>query len=173
VELYLNGRKIHHVRIADGQRPGLKWKGTWTLPRCPHDAYLVGVASGPGVTAAYWPIAKPYQPTSPVVERRVLGFTGAVWIDGDGDGRWTSPRGYAERLWGKANEQWPQFVGSLGEYDEATAVQAAALLRTKGISLFDPMLRDAAKKAGPHVERGLRTYVDAWRASQVARERPR
>jgi hypothetical protein len=167
----MNGRKVHQARIADGQRPGVKWEGTWTLPCCKHDMYLAAVASGPGVTATYWPIAKPYQPTSPVAERRVLGVTGAVWIDSDGDGRWTSARAYAERLWRDAKEEWPKFIGSLAEYDEATAVQAAALLRTKGVSLFDPMLREGAKKAGPQVERGLRTYADAWRESQVARQR--
>jgi hypothetical protein len=50
------------------------------------------------VSELYWSIAKPYQPTSPVVERRVLGVTGAVWLDGDGDGKRTSAHEYARRL---------------------------------------------------------------------------
>src|SRR5262249_60186316 len=93
---------------------------------------LAAAATGHGVRGRSWPIAKPYQPTSPKVERRVLGATGAVWIDGDGDGQWTSAREYAVRLWREAKEEVPKFIGLLGKYDEATAVPAASLLRAKG-----------------------------------------
>jgi hypothetical protein len=173
LELYMNGRKLREVRIEGGQRPGVKWEGSWTLPHCKHDYYLAAVATGPGVTGLYWPIAKPYQPTSPKVERRVLGATGAVWIDGDGDGQWTSAREYAMRLWREAKEDVPKFIGLLGNHDEATAVQAAALLRAKGVSLYDVAVLDGAKTAGQHVEIGFRAYADAWRESQLARARPR
>src|SRR5439155_9229758 len=84
VELYANGQKIREARIKDGQRAGVKWSGEWTLPRFRHDVHLVAIASGPAVTGLHWPIAKPYQPTSPVVVSRILGATGAVWLDADG-----------------------------------------------------------------------------------------
>src|SRR5207302_187112 len=105
-------------------------------------------ASGPPVTGLFWPIARPYQRTSPVVRRQVIGSSGAVWIDGDGDGQRTSARGYAERLLREAGGAWPKVVAALADYDEAVAAQAASLLRTRGVSLQDQTVRAAAKKAG-------------------------
>jgi hypothetical protein len=169
VELYANGTKVREERITDGRRAGVKWSGEWTLPRFRHDTFLVAVVSGPGVTDLYWPIAKPYQPTSPVVDRRVIGATGAVWLDADGDGRRTSARGYAERLLRDAGGEWAKVVKALSDYDEAVAVQAAALLRARGVSPGDADLREAARKAGAQVTRGFEAYAEAWRESQIAR----
>ncbi len=169
VELYANGHKVREERIKDGRRAGVKWAGEWTLPRFQHDTWLVAVASGPAVTELYWPIAKPYQPASPVVNRRVLGATGAVWLDADGDGKRTSARGYAERLVKEAGGDWPKVVAALADYDEAVAIQAAALLRGRGVSLTDAAVREAARKAGARVEQGFAAYAEAWRASQIAR----
>src|SRR5439155_5665376 len=98
IELYANGVKVREATIAGAQKTPLKWQGTWKLPGFRHDVHLVAVASGPGVHGLYWPIAKPYQPTSPHVNRRVIGSTGAVWLDGDRDGKGTSAYGYAQRL---------------------------------------------------------------------------
>ena len=78
VELYANGRKIREAAIPDGTEGRREVGGEWTLPRFKHDVHLVAVATGPGVTELYWPIAKPYQPTSPRRQRRVIGATGAV-----------------------------------------------------------------------------------------------
>src|SRR5207302_4696068 len=67
VELYANGVKVREAAVADDGRAGVKWSAEWTLPRPRRDVYLVAVATGPGVTGLYWPIAKPYQPDSPAV----------------------------------------------------------------------------------------------------------
>jgi hypothetical protein len=173
VELYANGRKVREAVIRDGNRPGVKWSGEWKLPRPRHDVHLVAVASGPGVTALYWPIAKPYQPASPVVRRRVIGSTGAVWLDGDGDGKRTSARGYAEQLLLEAKGDRTKLLAALGDQDEAVAAQAADLLRARGERLEDRALREAARKAGPHVERAFEEYRQALRDCQVARGRSR
>src|SRR5262249_48029787 len=133
VELYANGRKIREARIIskDG-RPGVKWQGVWVLPRFRHDVHLVAVASGPGVTELYWPIAKPYQPTSPKVDRRVIGASGAVWIDADGDGKRTSAYAYAHRL--MTTHGALKVIAALSDYDEAVAVQVASLFKARGIT---------------------------------------
>ena len=65
------------------------------VPRPAYDVHLVAIASGPPVTGPYWPIPKPYQPNSRVWEPRVLGATNPIRIDGDGDGKYTPPRAYA------------------------------------------------------------------------------
>jgi hypothetical protein len=164
IELYANGHKIREAKIAFMENKfGVKWAGEWVLPRFRHDVHLVAIASGPGVTDLYWPIAKPYQPTSPKVNRRVIGATGAVWIDGDGDGRRSSASAYAQRLLKAHGPQ--KVIATLAEYDEAVAVQVASSLRARGISLDI----DAARKAGDHVARGFLAYAEAYRECEVAR----
>jgi hypothetical protein len=124
-----------------------------------------------GITnGANMPIAKPYQPTSPVVERRVIGSTSAVWIDSDGDGQRTSARAYAQRLMTHYDNRPSDVAAALAPYDEAVAVQAGALLKASGANLLDAELRAAVKQAGPHVERGFRAFLNAWRACEVARD---
>ncbi len=169
VELYANGVKVREARISEGRKPGVKWSGAWVLPRFRHDVHLSAIATGPGVRELYWPIAKPYQPTSPVAEPRVVGLTGAVFLDGDGDGKRTSARGYAERLVREAAGDWRKVLSALGDYDEAIAAQAAGLLRACGVAIDEEPIRAAARKAGPHVERGFESCAEAWRESRIAR----
>ena len=103
----------------------------------------------------------------------MLGATGAVWLDADGDGKRTSAHVYAERLLKDADGDWRKVVPALTNYDEAVAAQVAGLLRTKGVSLRDEGVRTAAKKAGTHVERAFEDYAEAWRDSEVARDKTR
>lgn len=91
VELFANGKKIREAPIEPSTRVS-KARITWTLPPPAHDAHLVVIASGPGVRAPFWEIPPPYQATSPRLEPRVLGSTNPIWIDADGDGRFTPPR---------------------------------------------------------------------------------
>jgi hypothetical protein len=108
-----------------------------------------------------------------VVERRVLGSTGAVWLDGDGDGKRTSAVEYARRLERNAGGDWRELVRSLGTYDEAVSAQAAGLLQERGVSVRAADVREAAAKAGAHVERGFEAYAEARRASEIARSQRR
>ena len=64
VALYVNGTPVREEAIPGGTDAGLKWEATWRLAAPAHDVHVVAVATGPGVTAPYWPTAKPYQPTS-------------------------------------------------------------------------------------------------------------
>jgi hypothetical protein len=169
VELYVNGALAREAAIKDGKQAGVKWAGEWTLPKPKHDLHLVAVATGPGVTELYWPVAKPYQPTNITVRKMVFGCTGAVWMDADGDGKPTSAFEYAKRIHREANGKTQEVFRALAGYDETVAVQAASLLRADGVSLSDPSVRDAARSAGSHVARGFAAYWEAWRASQVAR----
>jgi hypothetical protein len=69
----------------------VKWHATWRIPAPATDAHLVAIATGPGVTAPFWPTAKPYQPTSIEFTPYVLGVSGAVFVDTDANGRFTPP----------------------------------------------------------------------------------
>ena len=169
VELFANGQPIREAKISGNKKSGVKWTGTWKLPAFRHDVHLVAVASGPPVRELYWPIARPYQATSTKVERRVLGISGAVWLDADADRKKASAHDYARRLVDAVWPSVPKVIASLADYDEAIAAQAAALLRTKGVAINDEPIRAAARKAGSHVDRAFQAYFEAWRQSQVAR----
>jgi hypothetical protein len=169
VELFANGRKIEEAVITEGRKGGEKWSGEWTLPKFGHDVHLVAVASGPAMRELYWPIAKPYQPTSPQMNMRVIGSTGAVWLDADGDGKRTSAYDYARRLVQEHGKQLPKVLAALGNHDEAVAAQAAGLLQAQGVAVHEPETLASARKAGPQVERGFQAYFEAWRQSQLAR----
>jgi len=79
--------KVREQRIDASEGTVEKARVTWTLPRPSADTALVAIASGPGVTAPYWAIPRPYQPSSKDWEPRVLGATNPVRVDGDGDGQ--------------------------------------------------------------------------------------
>jgi hypothetical protein len=169
VELYANGVKVRAATIEDNGGAGEKWAGKWRLPRPKHDVYLVAVATGPGVEDLFWAIGKPYQPTSAVVRKRVIGLTGAVWLDADGDGRRTTARDYAKKVLAGAGGDWKKAVAGLAGYDEAVAAQMAGLLRVAGTAPSDKDVRAAAKAAGEQVLRGFDAYAEAWRESQIAK----
>lgn len=164
LELYANGIKIKDAIIEPKNVAGVKWAATWTVPRFRHDVHLVAVATGPGITKPYWPIARPYQPMSPVVNSRVMGVTGAVWIDGDGDNKRSCAAEYAERLWTASGKDANKFVESLKDYDEAVAHQAASILKRNQVSL-----KETAKQATPAIQHAFQAYEEAWRASQIAK----
>ncbi|HKB04571.1 MAG TPA: CehA/McbA family metallohydrolase [Gemmataceae bacterium] len=173
VTLYANGIQVKEAEVTDGRKPGVKWAGEWTLPRPKHDIHLMAIATGPGDVGLYWPIGKPYQPTGPGVRKRVIGSTGAVWVDADGDGRRTSALEYARWIHTEAGGKWPDVVRALAGYDEAVAAQAAGLLHKAGVAVGDREVRDAARAAGRQVERGFAVFAVSWRESQIARQAKR
>ena len=101
------------------------------LPRFRHDVHLVAIASGPGVTAPFWETPRPYQPSSKVFTPRVLGATNPVWLDADGDGKFTPARAYAEQLVKRHGTAAAKLFPALADYDEAVAAQAAIALKAR------------------------------------------
>lgn len=92
VELFANGQLIREENFTPIYKPGVKKRLSWKLPRPGNDMHLVVIASGPPVTAPFWRIPKPYQPTSNSWKPRVVGATNPIYVDGDGDGKFTPPR---------------------------------------------------------------------------------
>lgn len=127
VELYANGIKIREQAIATPNAAGEKARIEWRLPRPAHDTYLVAIASGPGVTAPYWAIPFPYQPTDRLRQPKVLGANNPVWFDADGDGKFTSARGYARAILDRASGDPVKVAEALKSYDAAVAAQVRAL----------------------------------------------
>jgi hypothetical protein len=162
-QLYANGKLLREAGIARGTNSST----TWTLPRFKHDVHLALVAIGEPNLHADWQMAKPYQPTTPELARCSFACSGAIWIDGDGDGKRSSARDYAERLLAKHRDP-AQLVAALADYDSATAIQAASLLHTQS-AIAPPDLLELSKEAAPPVREGFATYVKAWQKTERAR----
>jgi hypothetical protein len=172
VQLYANGKLLRETAIRDDGRDskhGVKWTGTWKLPKPRHDVHLVAIATGPGVDGLYWRTAKPYQPVSPEWTAQTIGCSGAVWLDADGDGRKTSAYDYAQRLVMASKGDLADLVERLRGYDEAVAAQAAHLVQSPEGSLMAPEARSVLEKGTPETRSGFRDYLQAWRDSQAAR----
>ena len=172
IQFYVNGRLVREEDLPERTErdpPGVIWQGFWHLPRPKQDAHLVAIALGPGIDGPWWKTAKAYQPTSPEWEAHVIGCSGAVRLDGDGDGRWSSPRDYAERAIADSAGDLAKLLSSLAAYDEATAVQAAHLFQKSGKSLITDESSDLLERAPEQVRRGFSDYLRAWRECEAAR----
>ncbi len=169
VDLFANGVKIRQQAVEDTTRSVEKAAVTWDLPRPAHDVALVSIASGPGVTAPYWAIPKPYQPTSKSWEPRVFSVTNPVRVDGDGDGRYSCPIEYAQRVTQKTGTAPAQLLPALSGYDEAVAAQAAGLCRSDGRDLRAAEFRRALTMAGESVQRGFAAYEKTMTGAESQR----
>src|SRR6185369_10819711 len=96
-----------------------KAKITWTIARPAQDTHLIAIATGPGVTAPCWAIPRPYQPSSKVWTPRVIGSTNPIWLDADGDGKFTTPRALAAQLLAQAGNDPAKILQLLATHDHA------------------------------------------------------
>lgn len=170
VELFANGEKIRERRIEStdeksnqsGQNyDGIKSRTSWLIPRPKHDVYLVAIASGPGVRAPYWAIAHPYQPNSRIWKPRVIGATNPIWIDADGDGRFTAARTYAKKLIELHGNDPTKLLPALATYDQAVASQTASLMQETGVDLRTPEIAKLLEKTSEAVRRGFHAYAES------------
>lgn len=159
VRLFANGKMIREAKITNARAGGLKWNETWNLTLPPQDIFLVAVADGPAPPQPFWPIAKPYQPTTTEWDPRIFGFTGAVWLDGDRNGKRNSAREYADILYKQSGNDVGAFVRSLGTFDEAVSIQAAALLHQKGKNLSGADIAKALRSASPETRSAFDTVI--------------
>ncbi len=155
VSLYANGKKIREEAITDPHAGGLKWEGNWKLTLPAHDVFLVAVAEGPGGWMPYWPIARPYQPVSPDWDPKIFGISGAVWVDGDRNGRRDPAVEYARELVRQWKGDLHALMQALAGYDEAVATQVAAELYKEGADLRGAAITRALRKAAPETREGF------------------
>jgi hypothetical protein len=172
--LYANGQLIREVRLpAEPLRDnpvGVLWAGDWELPPLRHDVHLVAIAIGPGIEQPYWRTAKPYQPVTVDGTTHVLGCSGAVWLDVDGDGQPTSARDYAERLSKRHPGDLPKLLAALSDYDAAVAAHVAYLQHQAGMPLTSESTQAVWREASPATRTGFQTYLEAWRNGEVTRQ---
>ncbi len=166
VALFSNGTKIreadlreHLNRAPTAEGDGVKGQVEWMIPRPRHDVHLVVIATGPAVTAPFWAIPRAYQPVSPHWEGRVIGSTNPIWLDADGDGRFTCAREYARQLVARHGPGPRRLLPALRDFDEAVAAQAASLCAAAGCILDAPDVAQALETAAPQVRRGFTAYA--------------
>jgi hypothetical protein len=78
VYLYANSKVIFTSKVSGKHKGGLIAKYDIPISGLADGTLLVAVAEGADPKVPWWPIAKPYQHTSPAVNPIVLGLTGVV-----------------------------------------------------------------------------------------------
>lgn len=150
VELFANGQKVAEATAEAGRRAKLqKIKASWQLPPAVNDAWLVAIASGPGVQQPYWTIPRPYQPSTTNAKSPSLAATNPVWLDCDGDGKFTPPRFWAEQVLAKGFTE--ESIRKLERADPAALLQAVDLLSQAKPSWQRGDIDKALEKAAPSV----------------------
>ena len=173
IEVFVNGQAVRTfaVQPADQSKAGVKARFRMQLPiSASQDAFVVAVARGPGVRELYWPIAKPYQPTSTDWTPQCMAVTGAVWVDADGDGSLTSAKAYAQSICDAADHSvGERLFTQLRSFDAAVAVHAAELLMRNDPDTFVTGTLPVARQHGPVIRAAFETWYEAWQQSQRAR----
>ncbi|HEV7403682.1 MAG TPA: CehA/McbA family metallohydrolase [Chthoniobacteraceae bacterium] len=159
VDLYANGLRLRSEAIAQPSQAGEKAAFTWTIPKPRYDTWLVAIATGPGVREPYWNIPFPYQPTDRLRDPQVLGLTNPVYLDADGDGHFTSPRGTAQAILTKIGADPEKLLPALAEYDEAVVTQVAALCEAQVVEIRGAAFQELLLQAAEHVRRGFANYL--------------
>lgn len=160
-KLFLNGVEVERAALRPGAAGGLKHaRVEWKLPRREHDYFVVMIASGPGVTEPYWGLARPYQPSSRVWEPAVVAITNPIWVDADGDGRFTPARGYAQRLVEEFSGL-AELIEALSSHEPVVSAHVAELLEERGTELRSDALRQAWSAGPESVRQGFELYLSA------------
>ena len=161
VDLFANGTRLRGHIIDERQttKPGVKATIRWKIPRPSHDVHLVAMATGPAVTAPFWAIPRPYQPSSPQWTGRVIASTNPIWLDADGDGRFSAARQYARQLVAQHGTTPERIVPALSAFDEAVAVQAASLCAAAGADVIGASFGEALRSAAPKVRKAFADYA--------------
>ena len=99
LELFTNGHRILTRDLPPTSKIE-KANLTFTLPRPLHDAHLIAIATGPGITEPFWESPRPYVPTTPnhTPAFKVLPTPFSLMAMGTGNKR---PRAQARQLLAK------------------------------------------------------------------------
>ena len=166
VELYRNGEKIRSQKIEPKNLAGTKWEGNWTLEKYDHDSFLVAIARGPGIKKPYWPIARPYQPDSKEWSPTVIGASGAVWLDEDGNGEKNSAYDYARDLVNSSEGSFQKLLEQLEGFDQAVIIQSAGIFFNNKQQIFplSDEMHHLINSSADDVQRRFEIYLNYMRA---------
>ncbi|MEC9031101.1 MAG: CehA/McbA family metallohydrolase, partial [Planctomycetota bacterium] len=149
VALFLNGRKVREEKIQHPSSAVVKYKERWVFGGPTRDAHLVVIASGPPLENSYW--------SPPQADRYVVGATNPVWIDGDGDGKFSAPGDYARQLVAEHGTDGVALAKALRAHDEITVILAAGLFRRNLAEVLVDVYSRLQKRSNSELEELLET----------------
>jgi hypothetical protein len=104
------------IETKPGEAFDEKWKVAVSAPK--HDAWVVCVALGPGVSDPCWRTPNPY----------TIAASNPIYLDWNRDGTYDSPRATARRVLSD-HANGPRLSAELAGCDRAVRVQAMSLAR--------------------------------------------
>ncbi|MEM7234486.1 MAG: hypothetical protein AAF517_20065, partial [Planctomycetota bacterium] len=143
----LNGAIVSEIKVKHDANATVKFRETIRVPRPAHDAHLVLIARGPEPKSDFWPMADD--------DRYALAATNPIWIDGDGDGEYSSPREYAQEIAKSTKLESTRLSLTLAAYDQAVRVQVASLVRSQ----FEQELQKTVASLRSETEKRLVTIL--------------
>ncbi|MCR9232690.1 MAG: CehA/McbA family metallohydrolase [bacterium] len=93
--IYVNGKQVGHQTIKTESNQPTDQTLTFSLELPPHDAYVVAFVLGDGITLPGWTT---YGKASQAI-------TNPIFLDVDGDGKYSAPRETAQRLIAKSQKE--------------------------------------------------------------------
>lgn len=118
-DVFLDGRRVLAKPLARADGGPFDHRFEFELPAPPHDAWLVALAQGPAPEGGWWTTGQTH----------LAAMSNPVYLDGDGDGVWRSPREIAAAYVEGASADPAALGAVLAGHDAAVAIQAAALWR--------------------------------------------
>ena len=152
VALFFNGRKVREEKIQHSADAVVKYKDRWVFGGPSTDVHLVLIATGPRLENSYW--------GPPQDDRYVVGATNPIWIDGDGDGKYSAPGDYARQLVAECGTDGVALAKALRVHDEVTAILAAGLFRRN----LEKILADIFSRLQKRSNTEFEDFIESCRA---------
>jgi len=150
VEVFVNGALAHAEAVPTQAGRPTDVTLEFELAGRAHDAWLVCVVRGAGVGGPWWPALNDY----------TLAATNPVFLDGDLDGRYSSPRETAQGLLEASGWGPEALAGLLGRVDDGVALQALDLAREAWLLEAEERLSGVAREGSAGLPR-VRAWIDA------------
>lgn len=124
--IFVNGHLALETRVPaeDGKPTDVTMELDVPVPS--HDAYLVCVVIGDGVSGPWWKTEYPY----------TLAATNPVWLDADGDGKFRCALELADAILTRGGSDPKAIAALLATHDDAVGIQLLWRLRTQFGGLF-------------------------------------
>jgi hypothetical protein len=111
--VFLNGQEVASKEVLYTDNAPTDVHINFSVPKPKHDAHLVCIVLGDGVTHPSWKTE----------EKFTLAATNPIFLDADGDGKYTTPRETARTLLAQADDKWSATL----KEDDAVALQMISL----------------------------------------------
>ncbi|MSU63885.1 MAG: hypothetical protein EXS31_16085 [Pedosphaera sp.] len=133
--VFLNGIAAAEMNVPTESGHATDALLKFILPTPAHDAHLVCVVLGAGVKEPCWTTYENY----------TLAATNPLYLDVDGDGRYSSPREIARTLLGRFEGDTKKLRKMMSQTDEVIAVQMMSLARADALERLGEVLNPIAE----------------------------